>query len=134
MPVSFHAQRVGNYDAVNTVVPYNLIRLNVGNALNPSTGVFVAPKPGKYYFGFTGLGWGSYVKVQLQMKIGSADWIKIGEAHGSAWNTMALQSALQLAMGDQIRLVHILGTIHDNDGNNFSDFVGYLLEEDVFGC
>ena len=37
LPVSFHAQRVGNYDAVNTVVPYNLIRLNVGNALNFTT-------------------------------------------------------------------------------------------------
>ncbi|EFX82174.1 hypothetical protein DAPPUDRAFT_101618 [Daphnia pulex] len=89
-PDSFHAQRVGLYDAVNTVVPYNLIRLNIGNALNPLTGVFVAPKAGRYYFAFTGLGWATYVKVQLQMKVGSADWIKIGEAHGAAWNTMTL--------------------------------------------
>ncbi|XP_046642707.1 uncharacterized protein LOC124327756 [Daphnia pulicaria] len=133
-PVSFHAQRVGLYDAVNTVVPYNLIRLNIGNALNPSTEVFVAPKAGRYYFAFTGLGWATYVKVQLQVKVGSVDWIKIGEAHGTAWNTMALQSTLQLAKGDQIRSVHLLGVIHDADGNNFSDFVGYLLEEDVFGC
>jgi hypothetical protein len=34
---------MGLFDAVNTVVPYNIIRLNVGNALNPSTGVFGNP-------------------------------------------------------------------------------------------
>ena len=110
------------------------MRLNVGNALNPSTGVFVAPKPGKYYFAFSGLSWETYVKVQLQMKIGSADWTKIGETHATPWNTMALHSTLQLAKGDQIRLIHIHGIIHDADGNNFSNFVGLLLEEDVFGC
>lgn len=128
VPVHFHAQRIGNYDAINTVVPYNLMRMNVGGAFNPSTGVFVAPKPGKYYFAFSGLGWGSAVKVQLQMKSGSADWIKIGENHALGWSTMALQ----LAQADQVRSFHLLGIIHDRDGNNFSNFIGWLLEEDVF--
>ena len=110
------------------------MRSNVGNALNPSTGVFVAPRPGKYYFAFTGLSLRIHVKVQLQMKIGLADWTKIGEAYATPWNTMALQSTLQLAKGDQIRLVHIHGIIHDTEGNNFTNFVGLLLEEDVFDC
>ncbi|EFX82184.1 hypothetical protein DAPPUDRAFT_241333 [Daphnia pulex] len=133
-PVSFHAQRE-NYkvdNAVNSAVNYSLVRLNVGNALNPSTGVFVAPKAGRYYFAFSGLGAFDSVKVQLQMKVGSTDWIKIGEAYGTAWNTMALQSTLQLTKGDQIRLFLLQGTIHDFDNNNFSNFVGYLIEEDVF--
>ncbi|XP_057376866.1 uncharacterized protein LOC130698082 [Daphnia carinata] len=133
-PVYFHAQRIGNYGAANTVIPFNQLRLNVGNALNPVTGVFIAPKAGKYFFAYSGLSWDSNAKVQLQMKSATADWSKIGEAHCTPFNTFALQSSLELKKGDEIRIIHIHGVIHDRDGNNFSNFVGLLLEEDVFGC
>ncbi|KAI9563422.1 hypothetical protein GHT06_010885 [Daphnia sinensis] len=133
-PVYFHAQRIGNYGAANTAIPFNQIRLNVGGALNPATGVFLAPKSGRYIFLFSGLSWDSNAKVQLQMKSATGDWSKIGEAHCTPYNTFALQSSLELKKGDEIRIIHIHGVIHDRDGNNFSNFVGLLLEEDVFGC
>ncbi|KAK4026441.1 hypothetical protein OUZ56_015439 [Daphnia magna] len=133
-PVYFHAQRIGNYGAANTGIPFNQLRLNVGGALNPVTGVFLAPKAGRYFFAYSGLSWDSNAKVQLQMKSATVGWFKIGEAHCTPFNTFALQSIIDLKQGDEIRIIHIHGVIHDRDGNNFSNFVGLLLEEDIFGC
>ena len=46
-------------------------------------------------------------------------------------NTLSIQSTLQLAKGDQVRIFLLQGTTHDVDGNNFTNYVGWLLEEDI---
>jgi len=131
-PVYFYAQRDGNYDAVDTVIPFNKINLNEGTALDGSTGEFLAPLTGKYFFSYSGLCWDNEAKIQLQIRpSGTSPWLKIGDAHCTAFNTLSIQSTLQLVEGDGVRIYLSLGTTHDADGNHFTNFVGWLLEEDI---
>ncbi|EFX72320.1 hypothetical protein DAPPUDRAFT_254478 [Daphnia pulex] len=64
----------------NTVIPFKFMRLNVGNAMRLS-GIFVAPKSGKYFFSFLGISEGhKESRVELQVKTEIADWSKVGDA------------------------------------------------------
>lgn len=48
--VFFEAYRRTDYSTVHTFLPYDTCPTNVGNAMNCSTGVFVAPVKGLYQF------------------------------------------------------------------------------------
>ena len=68
-PVYFHAQKSESHTTPNTVVPFEILRLNIGNAMSTS-GLFVAPKFGKYFFAYSGLSEGSSpARVELQLKL-----------------------------------------------------------------
>jgi hypothetical protein len=48
-----------------------------------TSGLFVAPKFGKYFFAYSGLSEGSSpARVELQLKTNTADWTKVGHAYG----------------------------------------------------
>ncbi len=72
-PVYIYAQRSSAYWNPNTVIPFEFLKLNVGNAMRLS-GIFVAPKPGKYFFSFSGISEGhKESRVELQVKTEIAD-------------------------------------------------------------
>ncbi|XP_046654383.1 uncharacterized protein LOC124347052 isoform X2 [Daphnia pulicaria] len=126
-PVYFYVQKNANYAIVNTAIPFELTRTNVGNAMNASTGVFTTPRPGKYFFTFSGINYGSYAAVELQL-----NGVQIGAGYSNEMhNTFSHHVTLQLSKGDQIRLVLIVGTVYD-DIRSYTSFVGLLVEEDVF--
>ena len=131
LPVYFHAQKNKSYTAGNTIVPFEILRLNVGNAMSTS-GVFVAPKSGKYFFAYSGISdGGTHVRVELHVKTDTADWKKVGQAFGQAgYQTFSLQATIDLAKGNQIRLLLTEGQILDNE-NHYTNFVGHLLKEDI---
>ena len=65
------------------------------------------------------------------MKTDAADWTKVGQALGQAgYNTFSLQATLDLAKGNQIRLLLVDGQIHDID-SRYTSFVGQLLDEEI---
>lgn len=94
--------------------------------------IFVAPKSGKYFLLHLGISEGNTnAKVELQLKNATADWSRTGQAYGHVTHqTFSLQFTLDLAKGDQIRLMFLEGAIHDN-GNHYTNFIGQLLEEDI---
>jgi hypothetical protein len=49
IPTYFYAQMTSSFSTVNTAVSFGSVKLNVGNAFTASTGIFVAPTPGRYY-------------------------------------------------------------------------------------
>lgn len=51
--VQFYAQISPTYRTANTVIPWEVSRLNLGNAMNLGSGVFTAPKDGVYHFHLT---------------------------------------------------------------------------------
>ncbi|XP_046654273.1 uncharacterized protein LOC124345613 [Daphnia pulicaria] len=133
-PVYFHAQSTTSFRSVNTAIPFNLIRMNVGNAIS-SSGLFVAPRSGKYFFAFTGLSPDNYVRVEFQMRTGvNSNWIKLGHAFGQKnYQTLTLQYILQLGRGDQIRLMLQDGVLHsDTPFGPITSFSGWLMEENIF--
>jgi hypothetical protein len=131
-PVHFYVQRISSYRNLNTVIPFELLRLNVGNAISLS-GIFVAPKPGKYFFSFSGISEGNAVaRVELQVKTATADWSRIGAAWSALGHqTFSLQSTLELAKGNQIRIMLLEGAIHDDKNRIYTHFVGQLIEEEI---
>ncbi len=99
-----------------------------------TSGIFVAPKSGKYSFALSGISEGNarLVWLQLQVKIATADWTKVGTAFAEVtlYQQFSLQSILELVKGNQIRLLLLEGVLCDND-LLYTHFVGQLLEEDI---
>jgi hypothetical protein len=126
----FYVQRNTVYSTINSVIPFEITRTNVGNAMNPSTGIFIAPRPGKYFFGFFGVAdvtqGTNAARVDLQL-----NGVKIAQGYShTTLDTFALQSTLELKEGDQIRLFLAAGAIVDGTGLQHTTFVGWLVEED----
>jgi hypothetical protein len=104
----------------------------VGTALNPETGIFVAPTPGKYYFTYSGISdSGVRVRVLLQMmKTGTTDWIRVAEAYGdTTFKTFSMHATLELVKGDQVRLYLTYGTIYENTQYLYTNYVGWQIED-----
>jgi hypothetical protein len=104
----------------------------VGTALNPETGIFVAPTPGKYYFTNSGISdSGVRVRVLLQTaKTGTTDWILVGEGFGDfTFKISSIHATLQLVKGDQVRLYLTYGTIYENTQYLYTNYVGWQIED-----
>ena len=133
-PVYFHAQKSKSHTAGNSVVPFEILRLNRIKRWkrNEHNGI-VAPKSGKYFFAYSGLSEGGiHARVDLQVKTDAADWTKVEQALGQAgYNTFSLQATLDLAKGHQIRLLLVDGQIHDGAEPRYTSFVGHLLDEEI---
>lgn len=130
-PVYFYVQRHSPFFDAGSVVPFQIERLNMGSAMNLSSGVFTAPKSGVYIFTFSGLKSSSPAAsiVQLQHN---------GVIVGSSWApglpsyfSMTLSSTLELKEGDEIQLLLLKGQLHD-DGSHYTHFTGKLLHEELF--
>ena len=129
-PVYFYVQRNTNYLTKNSVVPFEVTKLNVGNAMNAAAGTFIAPRSGKYFFSASGLSLDSTSDGNVVLQLNGA-FIGRGSGNGQ-YETFSIQSTLQLNMGDQVRLYLKDGTLHDTS-DHATHFVGFLLEEsDVF--
>jgi hypothetical protein len=130
-PTYFYAQMTASYSTVNTAVPFGSAKVNVGNAFTASTGIFVAPTPGRYYFAYSGIsGSTGALRVDLQLKTGTANWALVGEANSNGgFQTCSLHSTLDLLKGDQVRLYLTSGTIYENTQYLYTNYVGWLIED-----
>ena len=130
-PVYFHAQRTVNYANASTTLPFEILRLNLGGGMSTS-GIFVAPESGKYFFTCSGLSnVNSNVRVEMQVKTDTVDWSRVTQGHGSGgYQTFSLQATLELAKGNQIRLLLGEGAAHDTQFR-YTNFVGQLIEEEI---
>jgi hypothetical protein len=97
--------------------------------MDPSTGIFTAPRPGKYFFGFSGIAntiQGTHAaRIDLQL-----NGVRIAQGYSyTTLDTFSHQSTLELNKGDQITLFLAVGAIHDSY-SYYTNFVGWLVEED----
>ena len=120
-------------------MPFDVEILNVGGAMNSTSGIFTAPWDGIYSFSFIGLAWlpasSSRIRFIVHMYLnGNA----IGNGYADKDNTagqhetFSFQWTLNLQKGDQIWL-----QIYDMPigaflrGGYYDQFSGYLLEENL---
>ena len=126
---------------MNTPIPFDVEVLNIGGAMNLTSGIFTTPRAGTYSFSFIGYahipGSSSALGLAVRMYLN-------GNLIGSGWasdystvqqsETLSLQSALNLQKGDQISLQinHMdTGTYLHDSSNHYNHFSGWLLEENI---
>jgi len=128
-PVQFYVQRNTGWSTLNTPIPFQIERLNVGNAMNIGTGVFKAPKAGTYSFAFTHTKTdiASYTFSFLQLN-GNNIGINYAGQTGT-YLSGSMVATLKLKVGDEITLVLAIGALHNDDFH--TQFSGILLEEDL---
>ena len=141
-PVHFYVQRNSNFNTAGTPIPFEFALVNEGNAMDLTTGIFTAPRPGIYFFSFTGLA--QYPKSESVVSLEVILYLN-GEQIGRGWvenkNTdnnqrspLLVHSTLNLKKGDQV-WVAIWGksaevNLYDS-GSHHTHFTGWMLEEEI---
>lgn len=144
-PTYFYVQKNLNFDTLNTPIPFEISKLNVGNAMNLTSGKFTAPRTGTYYFSFTGLVsfplvTGSievYLGVELLLNGKGVGLGTVDESHtiSSQLTPFTFHSTLNLKSGDQIwlEIKHMTpgAFLYDTANWHSNHFTGWILEEDI---
>ncbi len=142
-PVHFYVQRNDDFSTYGTPIPFELARVNEGNAMNLTSGIFTAPRPGIYFFSFTGLA-RFPASSSSRVVLGVALYLNgyyIGVGYVEEANTvngqespLTLQSTLKLKKGDQVRVEiyqQSTGAYLYDSGNHYTHFTGFMLEEEI---
>ena len=139
-PVYFYVQRNSNFATVSTPIPFQLTRVNEGNAMDLTSGKFTAPRPGIYFFSFTGqtgFPGGSSVGLGVGLYLNGG---MIGASENEEANTFAhqntqvtLQSTLHLNKGDQVwmQITWMSSGAYLHDDVNLNHFTGFMLKEEI---
>jgi hypothetical protein len=118
--------------------------VNEGNAMDLRSGKFTAPRPGIYFFSFTGLAYlkssSSYAWFYSYLflngnRIGSS-YVQENNGPVSQIIPMSLQSTLNLKKGDQlwVQISYSAGSdsyLVDYPGLHHTHFTGFMLEEEI---
>lgn len=124
--VQFYVQRTTSYSSVNTVIPWQVTNLNLGNAMNSGSGVFTAPKDGIYHFHLTGYSASSSLRPEIRV-----NGVSVGQSFCRD-GTCTIHSTVQLKENDTVDAFLIGGTLYEDDSNDsLSHFTGWLDEEDL---
>ncbi len=107
-----------------------------------TSGIFTAPRPGIYFFSFTGMAEFPTSSSRVNLQVGlflNGGRIGLGKAEESnnvagQLSPLTLQSTLNLKKGDQVWLEIDWGStgayLYD-DSDHLTHFTGFMLEEDI---
>ncbi len=122
-----------DFSSLNTPITFENELLNVGNAMNISSGIFTAPRSGRYFFTLSGIKDGAATGIYISLRLNGAHAGQAYGSYGGVYYTYSMQTTLNMQVGDQVSLVVTDGALHDNSITSyFTNFSGWLLEEDVF--
>jgi len=133
--VHFYVQRKSIFvckGLKDSTVPFEVERLNVGQAMNVSLGVFTAPVAGIYHFEFSGINDKSSSTAVVTLQVNG---VNVGMGNNEVfaagtYNRISLTASLKLKANDKVNLYPYAGTLYDNDDNQ-NHFTGWLVEEDL---
>ena len=117
-----------------TTIPFEVERLNIGGAMNLTTGVFTVPVSGVYHFSFTTRSNSDRPSPEVNdtnrivLRVNNVE-VAISLAPSRLYN-MPIIATLKLNAGDRVDTVLISGSVFDN-GNHYTQFSGILLERDL---
>ncbi|KAI9557850.1 C1q and tumor necrosis factor-related protein 2 [Daphnia sinensis] len=149
-PVYFYVQKNNSFATAYVPIPFEVARVNIGGAMNLTSGTFTAPRAGTYFFSYTGdarfVGPSTNIMAVLVemllngQRVGTAR-VTESNTSGSVHSQMSMQSTLTLKAGDRIWLQIGFMTaggvayVYDNPNadQRFNHFTGWLVEENFAG-
>ncbi|XP_057373213.1 uncharacterized protein LOC130694064 [Daphnia carinata] len=139
-PTYFYVRKFANYFAkLYTPIPFDDEMMNVGGAMNLTTGIFTTPRTGKYFFtasGSTSFPASSYT-ILFDIDIFKNDHsigISSTDSYSSSSNlkTFTMQAVVELQKGDEIWLaISFVAQGAFIYGYDHLHFTGFLLEEAI---
>lgn len=129
--VFFYAQKTTSFNNENSTISFELATVNVGGAMNLSSGIFTAPKTGVYHFSFSGMKDSSDTELVIYLR---KNGVNIAKALGSDNKNSfmaSFSSTLNLNIGDTIDLYKTTGNLLDNAEELFTHFTGWIVEEEL---
>lgn len=130
--VYFNFQQISNND--NGIIKWDMDHLNIGKAMNGSSGIFRAPVSGIYHFVYKAIHYGKNQEVKVSIKVND---VEMGDAYTLGTNNEqrkgifehALQTTLKLESRDEVILHKENGSLVLQD--EASQFCGWLIEENI---
>lgn len=139
LPVYFYVQKNASHLGGGKV-SFELTRLNIGGAMDASSGIFTVPRNGVYSFAFTSVGTFSTTRYVGLLRVALAlNGIEIGNGvtvtHDNAsTHTVSVHSILELNAGDKVWII-ITGispeSYMDDSSSLNTHFTGHLLQENL---
>ena len=128
--VYFYVQRNSSYSTELSTVPFDLVRLNVGGAINETTGSFTAPREGFYHFSLCGIKNESRSRaLAVDFKLnGMTQRTAYGEVFCIYTTTYSIQATIKMHKGDILDVFLIAGTMLDNSNYHWTHYIGFLIE------
>ncbi|XP_046456611.1 uncharacterized protein LOC124203801 [Daphnia pulex] len=146
-PVHFYVQRSTSFSTVNTPIKFDLVRVNEGNAMDLTSGKFMAPRPGIYFFSFAGdarlegdAGLGSstvdfYSRLYLNGFLIGSSHVHKHDGIIDQESPVTIQSTLNLKKDDQVWVTFSYSGGSSShlfdDSYHYTHFTGFLLEEEI---
>jgi hypothetical protein len=142
-PVHFYVQRESSFSSTTgTPIPFQLAVVNEGNAMDLTSGKFTAPRPGIYFFSFTGMA--KFPTASSDVWLGVSihlNGVRIALGYVDERNTVAdqlspltVQSTLNLKSGDQVWVAMVYwsaGAYLYDYSDHWTHFTGFMLEEEI---
>ena len=131
--VHFYVQRNSSFSAKYSAIPFELARLNEGNAFNLTSGIFTAPVPGIYHFDFSAVKStsDSLLKIHLQVNGVAVGATYTYQTSDGSLDVISLSASLRLAKGDKVNLLFRVGALADRTDDRWTHFTGWLVEEEL---
>ena len=113
-------------------IPFDIEVINVGNAMNLTSGIFTAPKSGTYFFVFSGVkSDGSQLFVSLMLNGYQVASTTAYNNYGSNMISLSIVSTLTLEADDEVSLTLIGYSLFEDAGRRYTQFTGILLQEEL---
>ena len=129
--VSFYVQRKSALKIYDKVVPWEVEKLNIGNAMYLTTGIFTTPVNGRYHFGFNAMASSKYNAAFLRLNSGHIAQSFCDSSTASLGYNLPVYATLNLKKGDTVDMFLKADLLSESEAPR-AMFFGFLIEEDLF--